>query len=166
MSWSSTIIRRVYCSTLVADAYALSNAVEHGLRTRPVIIDLRGRLSIRQWEETASAAMGHVWFADCESLFVHLISSNTKQVDNKRLAIDLSALKQLIWDNRHDCHEGVDGSKGDHPRWIDTSATLSDCLTKTMTSCGVNETLRTGVFDVKPTEKSVAIKAKNRKWRA
>ena len=109
------------------EAYALSNAVEHGLRTRAAIVDMRGQLNIRQWEETASAAMGHVRFTDCESLFAHLVSSQTKQVDNKRLAIDLSALKQPIWDNFDDCDEEVDGSRGDYPRWIDTSAMMSDC---------------------------------------
>ena len=72
---------------------------------------MRGQLNIRQWEETASAAMGDVWFTGCQSLFAHLISPNTKQVDNKRPAIDLSALKQLIWDNRDDCDEEFDGSK-------------------------------------------------------
>ena len=66
----------------------------------------------------SSAAMGHFWFTDCESLFAHLVSPNTKQVDNKRLAIDLSALTQLIWDNRDDCDEEVDGSKGVYRRWI------------------------------------------------
>ena len=91
----------------------MSNAVEHGLRTRATIVDMRGQLN--------------VWFTDCESLLAHLISPNTKQVDNKRLAIDLSALKQLIWDNRDDCDEVVEGSKGDYLRWIDTSAMLSDC---------------------------------------
>ena len=116
LSWSSTRIRRVCRSTLMAEAYALSNAVEHGLRTRVAIVDMRGQLIVRQWEETASAAMGHVWFADSESLFAQLVSPNTKQVGNKRLAIDLSALKQLIWDNRDDCDEEVDGSKGDCPR--------------------------------------------------
>ena len=55
----------------MAEAHALSNAVEHGLRTRPTIVDMRGQLYIRQWEETASAAMGHVWFTDCESLCAH-----------------------------------------------------------------------------------------------
>ena len=95
----------------MAEACALANAVEHGLRTRAAIVDMRGQLNIRQWEETA-AAMGHVWFTDCERLFAHLISPSTKQVDNKRLAIDLSALKQLIWDNRGDCDEEVEGSKG------------------------------------------------------
>ena len=113
--------------------------------------------------ETASAAMGHVWFTDCESLFAHLISPSTKQVDNKRLAIDLSALKQLIWDNRDDCDEQVDGSKGDYPRWIDTSAMLSDCSTKTMTSGRLDETLSTGLFDMRPTEVSLATKAKKQK---
>ena len=78
--------------------------------------------------------MVHVWFADCESPFAHFISPNTKQVDNKRLAIDLSALKRLIWDNRDDCDEEVDGPKGDYPRWIDTSSMLADCSTKTITS--------------------------------
>ena len=77
-----------------------------------------------------------------------------------------TVLKQLILDNRDDCDEGVDGSKGDYPRSIDTSAMLSGCITKTMTSCRFNETLSTGIFDMRPTEESLAIKAKNRKWRA
>ena len=77
----------------MAEACALSNAVEHGLRTRATIVDVRGQLNIRQWEERASAAMGHIWFTDCESFFSHLVSPNTKEVDNKRLAIDLSVLK-------------------------------------------------------------------------
>ena len=61
------------------------------------IVDNKGQLNIRQWEKTGSAATGHVWFTDCESLFAHLVSHNTKHVDNKRLAIDLPALKPLIW---------------------------------------------------------------------
>ena len=35
-----------------------------------------------------------------------------------------------------------------------------------MTSGRLNETLSTGIFDMRPTEESLAIKAKNRKWRA
>ena len=122
----------------MAEAYALSNAVEHGLRTRTTIVDKRGQLNICQWEETASAAMGHVWFADCESLFAHLISPDTRSTTNVWPSTCL-ALTQLIWDNRDDCDEEVEGSKGDDLRWIDTSAMLSDCLTKTMTSGRLNE---------------------------
>ena len=57
-------------------------------------------------------------------------------------------------------------TKSYYPRWIDTSAMVSDCLTKTMISSRLNETLSTGVFDLRPTEESLAIKAKNRKWKA
>ena len=89
-----------------------------------------------------------------------LCTFGPKQVDNKRLAIDLSALKQLIWENRDDCDEEVDGSKGDYPRWIDTSAMLADCSAKTMTSCRLTKTLSTGTFDMRHTEESLAIKAK------
>ena len=95
LSWGSTRITKVCRSTLMAEAYALSNAVEHGLRTRATIVDMRGQLNICPWEETATASVGHVLVTDCESLFSHLISSNTKQVDNKRLAIDLLALKHV-----------------------------------------------------------------------
>ena len=94
------------------------------------------------------------------------MSPNTKRVDNKRSAIDLAPLKQLLKDNRDDCDEEVDGSKGDYPRWIDTSAMLSDCSAKTMTSCRLNETLSTSIFDMRPTEESLAIEAQDRKWRA
>ena len=60
----------------------------------------------------------------------------------------------------------IDRSKGDYPHWIDTSAVLSDCLTKTMTPCQLIETLSTGIFDIRPTEERLAIEAKNSKWRA
>ena len=58
LSWSSTRIRGVCRSTLMAEAYALSNAVQHGLRTRAAIVDMRGHLNIREWEETAFASNG------------------------------------------------------------------------------------------------------------
>ena len=35
----------------MAEAYALSNAGAHGLRTRATIVDVKGDLNIRQWEE-------------------------------------------------------------------------------------------------------------------
>ena len=54
LRWSSMRIRRVCRSTLMSEAYALSNAVEHGVRTRATIVDVRGQLNIREWEGTAS----------------------------------------------------------------------------------------------------------------
>ena len=83
-----------------------------------------------------------------------------------QIAIDLSALKQLILDNRDDYDEKVDGSKGNYLRWIDTSAMLADCLAKTMTSGRLSQTICTGIFDMRPIEESLAIQGKTRKWRA
>ena len=62
-----------------------------GLRVRAAFVDVRGQLNLRRWEETA-ASMEHVRFTGCASHFAHLVSPNTKQVDNKRSASDLSAL--------------------------------------------------------------------------
>ena len=105
----------------MAEAYALSNAVEHGLRTPAANVDMRGQINIRQFEETVSAAMGLVWFTDCESLLARFYSFNTIQIDNNRWAIG-SGLKQVIWDNLGDCMEEAGGSNGDYPRWIHPSA--------------------------------------------
>ena len=85
---------------------------------------------------------------------------------NVHQTIDLSALKQIIWDNHDDCDEEVDGTKSCYCLRGDTSATLPDCFSMTMTSCRLDNTSSTGIFDTRPTEKSPAIKEKNRKWRA
>ena len=54
LSWSSTIIRRVCRSTLMAEAYALWNAVGHGLRSRAAVVDLRGLLNFPQRKDNTS----------------------------------------------------------------------------------------------------------------
>ena len=48
LSRSPTRIRRVCQSTLLTEAYALSNAVEQGLRNRAIVVDMRGHINIRQ----------------------------------------------------------------------------------------------------------------------
>ena len=72
---------------------------------------------------------------------------DTKGQLNIHQTIDLSALKQLIWDNHDDCDEEVGGLKSYSSRWADTSATLSDCLSKTTTSCRLDNTSSTDIFE-------------------
>ena len=79
---------------------------------------------------------------------------------NVHETIDLSALKQLIWDNHDDCVEEVDGSKSCCSRWVDTYATLPDWLSKTTTSCRLDNTSSTDIFDTRSTEESPPIKGK------
>ena len=45
---------------------------------------------------------------------------------------------------------------------IDTSAMLADYSTKTMSSGRLNETLSTGIFEMRPTEEGLAIKTKKK----
>ena len=106
--------------------------------------------------------MGHVWMTDCDSLYEHLVSQRLNAIENKRLAIDLMALRQQIWERDGERTFEVDHSSGDYPRWIDTSVMLADPLTKAMNSDALGKVMTTGVFDMKPTEESLMIKEKNR----
>ena len=90
--WSSTTIKRVCRATLMAEAFSMTNAEEQGARIRAAVVDAKGELNRKNWEESAAASMSHVWLTDCDSLYEHLISSKMKHVANKGLAIDLKAL--------------------------------------------------------------------------
>ena len=98
-------------------------------------------------------------------LYEHLISTHGKAVDNKRLSIDLSALRQLIERSDISGAEFVDSTKGDYPRWIDTSVMLADPLTKVMSADVLERCFMTGYLDLKATEESLRIKARNRESR-
>ena len=80
----------------------------------------------------------------------------------KRLAIDLKALRQSVWERAGERTDVVDSTSGDYPRWIDTSTMIADPLTKTMAATRLEDTLMTGLLDLRPTEESLLIKAKNR----
>ena len=123
---------------------------------------MKGQLDFRNWEESASKAMGHVWLTDCDSLYEHLMSQRLNAIENKRLAIDLMALRQQIWERDGERTLEVDHSCGDYPRWIDTSVMLADPLTKSMSSYLLASTLMTGRYSMRPTAESLMIKEKNR----
>jgi hypothetical protein len=165
IAWSSTVIRRVCRATLQAETMALTKGVEAGARLRAAIVDMRGRLNLKDWEQSSSSQMGHVWFTDCDSLYEHLISPKNNSVDNKRLAIDLMALRQYVWERNGERSQYIEHSCGDYPRWIDTSTMIADPLTKSMDPTRLVDTLMTGKLDLRPTPESLAIKAKNRQLR-
>ena len=162
ISWSSTVIKRVCRATLMAEAFALIRGTEAGTRIRAAIVDMKGELDFHDWEESAASNMGHVWMTDCDSLYEHLVSPRFNTIENKRLAIDLMALRQQIWERGGERTQEVDHSSGDYPRWIDTSVMLADPLTKPMGAERLEETFSTGIFDMRPTAESLMIKSKNR----
>jgi hypothetical protein len=165
ISWSSTIIKRVCRATLMAETFALIKGTEAGARIRAAVVDMKGLLDMRNWEESSAQAMGHVWMTDCESLYQHLMSHRLNAIENKRLAIDLMALRQQIWERNGERTLEVDHSCGDYPRWIDTSVMLADPLTKAMNSERLDHTMMTGRYDMRPTAESLMIKERNRACR-
>ena len=94
------------------------------------MLELLGQLPARgEWEEIARRSLLHVQYTDCRSLSDHLLSSVPKQVEDKRLAIELAGLRQMSW-------EGVELTRqafapyGDILRWIPTHLQLADCFIK------------------------------------
>eukprot|EP00974_Lingulodinium_polyedra_P097644 9465631-Lingulodinium_polyedra.AAC.1 len=73
----------------------MSKGTEYGSRIRAAIVDAKGLLDMTRWEESSAEHMSRVWTTDCDSLYEHLIAPMSNQIDNKRLAIDIMALRQL-----------------------------------------------------------------------
>ena len=63
---------------------------------------------------------------DCRSLSDHLLSPVPKQVEDKRLAIELAGLRQMLWEGDELSHHAFTPN-GDVLRWIPTHLQLADC---------------------------------------
>ena len=109
--------------------------------------------------------MGHVWMTDCDSLYEHLVSPKLNTIQDKRLGIDLMALRQDVWDQGGACTQFIDHSIGEYPRWIDPSTMIADPLTKAMVREPLLRTFTTGEMDLRPTAESSMIKERNRQSR-
>ena len=149
----------------MAETMAMIKGTEAGARIRAAIVDMRGQLDFSQWEESACSQMGHCWMTDCDSLYEHLVSPKLNAIDNKRLGIDLMALRQQVWERGGERTAEVDHNSGDYPRWIDTSTMPADPLTKAMDGSRLTEIMMTGQLDLQPTAESLMIKEKNRQSR-
>jgi hypothetical protein len=164
ISFSSTLIKRICRGTLQAETYALQGGVEETMRVRAAIVDMMGKLDIKRWESTAASAMKHVWMTDCKSLEEHLKNPTFSKCADKRLSIEVAALRQLLWMLPD---ETVVDELGelcpDTVRWIDTSTMPCDCLTKYMKPDRLLEMLRTGVLDLAATAQSILIKMRKQK---
>ena len=90
------------------------------------------------------------------------MSQRLNTIENKRLAIDLMALRQQIWERDGERTLEIDHSCGDYPRWIDTSVMLADPFTKAMAADRLVAAMEAGHFDIRPTAESLMIKEKNR----
>ena len=160
LSWQSKIVRRVCRNTLQAETYGLSLAVEEGLRLRTIMAEIHGHLAkVKDWERVSRTFMKHIWITDCKWIEQHIKSLTMNTVDDKRLSIDIIALRQLIWENAEG--EELDDLSEDMPdivEWIDTSKMLVDALTKDMNANDLRATLKEGLWNIEPTAEAQVTK--------
>ena len=97
IGYSSTIIGRVCRSTLQAETYALSDGVEESMRLRAALADAHGVFLRTDWEYHTARFMRNVWMIHCNSLNDHLRNPTFTKCSDKRLSIDLAALRQMVW---------------------------------------------------------------------
>ena len=90
------------------------------------------------------------WLTDCRSVFDHLLQPGMSEVTDKRLAIDLTALRQDVW---RDLKEEVGNPTfADSPpqqwtnkvAWIDAATMAADGLTKRMKCTQLEELMSSG----------------------
>ena len=108
--------------------------------------------------------MRHVWMTDCRSLEEHLKNPTFSKCADKRLSIEIAALRQLLWmmPDGTIVYELEDACP-DVVRWIDTSTMPSDCLTKYMKPDRLMDMMKTGVLDLRATAQSLLIKMRKQK---
>ena len=104
--WQSRKIQRVVKSTLAAETLALVECAETAVYIKEILSELSG------WKK-----MPINCYVDNKSLFDSL--NSTKNVDNRRLRIDLAVLSDMI-----------DRRELNSVKWVDTTHQLADCLTK------------------------------------
>ena len=136
------------------------------MRLRAALADAHGVFLRTDWEYHTARFMRNVWMIDCNSLNDHLRNATFTKCSDKRLSIDLAALRQMIWlTPDEELREDIGPDQPDMVRWIDTSCTVADCLTKRMRSDRLSECLRSSWLDLNPTDESVLCKMRKQKER-
>ena len=95
IAWQLTIVIRVCRSTLQAENYGMTAATEAGMQLRAMLVDARRLLDRRKWEACSRQQMQQLWLTDCKSLEDHLLTDSLSKTDDKRLPVDIAALRQL-----------------------------------------------------------------------
>ena len=128
VSSSSTTIKRVCRATLQAETYALQNAQEAGDRVRALLAELYGYGTTGpEWHDASRRAIPHVMLSDCRSLVANLNTEVPSRVQDKRLQIELDAIRQSIFDGDGRRTAEVYPKAGDCVDWVATATQVADC---------------------------------------
>ena len=114
LAWEAKKIRRVVKSTLAAETLAASDAVDMSYYLGTVLSEILFRVNDKNVIPICS-------YVDNHSVVENVHS--TKRVNEKRLRIDLAALKELVQEG----HVNL--------KWVKSDLQLADCLTKKGVNC-------------------------------
>jgi hypothetical protein len=163
--YRSNLIGRICRSTMQAETYALSDGIEEATRLRAAITNFHHDLQIKTWVDTSAKHMKQLWISDCRSLVDHLHAAKFTKVTDKRLSVDLAAIRQYLWrepdQELHLIKDRLTKDDAHQIMWIDTSRMLADCLTKFMKESCLTMHMQDGMLKFDATEES-----KQRKERA
>ena len=98
VSYASTTIKKVCRATLQAETYALQSAQEAGDRIPAVLAKMYGHLDGEDhWHDASRMHVPHVTLSDCHSPMDNLNVEVPGRVQDKRLQMELNALRQSIF---------------------------------------------------------------------
>jgi len=170
LGWKSGLIKRLCRSTFRAETQGSTYGTETTTHMRAAIASMTGKFDQKDWETQSALTKRHVWFTDCQSLHDYLVNPVAAGCEDKRLEIDLEAMRENLWFNTDGTlKDSITEQQTDKPRWIDTSAMLCDPLTKQGNANFASrlvQTMETGWFDFEGTPESQLKKLKQQKARA
>ena len=140
LDWHSTTIKRVCRSTLQAESMSLLSGMEECEHLRMVLHGLKNdhRRHDSGWKIEAMDEIQMDLFTDCRSLEESVNQAGLGSVNDKRLAIDLTGIRQQVW--RQKKEETGDPLLTDRiPEdgttrlfWVNTEKMAADSLAKSM----------------------------------
>ena len=141
LEWSSTTLKRVCRSTLQAETLSSMLGSESAQHLRAA---LYGSMCPKPpgrddtWAISACDFKEINWLTDCRSLVDYMSSTVGSAVSDKRLAIDLTTLKQELWRPEGSItgdpasQPGMPLHAKDKMYWVSTRDMVCDALTKSM----------------------------------
>lgn len=153
LEWHSTTIRRVCRSTMQAETLSLQLGSEEAEHVRQVMYVLKNYQNFGGPSKNYVAALDHMvclWITDCRSLSDHMLTPGMSEVSDKRLAIDLTALRQEAWRSVGESvgnptyADSLPECRTTYVRWVATATMVADALTKDMKTLQLDLTTSKG----------------------
>ena len=157
LAWSSNVIKRVCRSTLQAEAMSLQLGSEDAEHVRQVLYVIKNLATEVNPSKNYIPAMDHarvLWLTDCRSLSDHLCNPCSSEVSDKRLAIDLTSLRQELWREEGQLvgnptyTDKMPETSSTKCLWISTKTMAADGLTKHMKCSQLEDLMYSGQLQV------------------